>query len=170
GRSSGVSPSACCSRCATATASGPNQGAPTCARLAQVTSARVWLARPGRLRATHRFSTVQCAVRAAASAFASRTASTASAAATSGTRHEYWIWAIEAGRLSAVACPAVRIASLSDQPPVAGSIESCVVLVSEYMVNSAAFAPGARAAEWEAGMGLSGSAYPQVSGSGQVKV
>jgi hypothetical protein len=43
-----------------------------------------------------------------------------------------------------------------------------VALVSEYIVKSATFAPGARAAECAAAMGLSLAAAGQVSGSSQM--
>jgi hypothetical protein len=47
--------------------------------------------------------------------------------------------------LSAVQLPAARIASFIDQPPLWGSIDSCVALVSPYIVVRATLAPGARA-------------------------
>jgi hypothetical protein len=51
--------------------------------------------------------------------------------------------------LSAVACPATRIASLSDHEPVCGSIASRVYFDVVYIRHTASRAAGARAAVWE---------------------
>src|SRR5215472_659 len=56
---------------------------------------------------------------AAAAALRSSTAVTCSAISMVGTRRMYWISASPAGRLSAVAWPAVRIASLMGQHGIA---------------------------------------------------
>src|SRR5699024_6013270 len=135
-------------------------------------SASTWFARPGRLLATHRSSTSQWAMEAAAAALRSRTARTCSAISTSGVRHEYCNLATRCGRLSAVACPSVRMASEKLHPPVAGSIESSIVRLDVYICDSATLAPGARAAECEAGIGEFGSALEscQVSGWSQTKL
>ncbi len=72
-----------------------------------------------------------------------------SSIATLGARPEYWIWAKRGARLSEVAKPAPRIASLSVQVPVCGSIASLVYLEVVYIRQSASSAPGARAPVWE---------------------
>ena len=123
------------------------------------------MATPGRLRATQRVCSSQCAAAAAWRALASSTPSTASAIATSGVRQLYCSWASGAGRLSAVKLPADRIASFSDQPPVCGSIDSWVAFVRAYIVVRATFAPGARAAECAAAIGPPPGAGDQSDGS-----
>ena len=84
----------------------------------------------------------------------------------SAVRHENCTRATRCGRLSAVACPSVRIASEKLQPPVDGSIESSIAREDEYICVIERFAPGARAAECEAGIGEFGSALDSCHDSG----
>ena len=86
-----------------------------------------------------------------------------------GTRIMYWISASPAGRLSAVAWPAVRIASLIDQPPWCGSMESRSALEAMYIIISASLAPGARTAECDCGIGAPSPLAPSASGWSQTK-
>ncbi len=72
--------------------------------------------------------------------------------------------------IGAVACPAVRIASLRLQPPLNERLEASFILVRLYMVNSASVAPGARGALWACGIGESAGAASQFSGSSQWKL
>src|SRR5215469_13076618 len=65
-----------------------------------------------------------------------------------GQRLAYWIWLKLGARLSAVAWPAARIASLIVQVPVCGSMDSLVILLVMYMRQTASMAPGARAEVW----------------------
>src|SRR5215813_1837303 len=65
-----------------------------------------------------------------------------------GQRLAYWIWLKLGARLSAVAWPAARIASLMVQVPVCGSIDSLVILLVMYIRQTASIAPGARAIVW----------------------
>src|SRR5919108_724550 len=62
-----------------------------------------------------------------------------------GARLAYWIWLKLGARLSEVACPAARIASLIVQVPVCGSIASLVYFEAVYIRQTASMAPGARA-------------------------
>src|SRR3569833_1802683 len=125
---------------------------------------------PGRDRLTQIRRQRQCAAIATASALLSSTRRTNTAKPKTNTHQKNKICATWAGRLSAVACPAVRIASEIDQPVVKGSIEDCSCLVRANIVNSASLAPGARAAMCEAGIGLDASAVLQYSGSTHSKL
>ncbi len=72
-------------------------------------------------------------------------------------------------RLSAVAWPPIRIASLRLQAPVCAHMESRVSLLAVYICTSASVAPGARAVVWASGIGAPGSML-QSSGRSHRKV
>jgi hypothetical protein len=94
---------------------------------------------------------------------------TCSAMATVGTRAMYMISASGAGGLSAVAWPAVRLASLTDQLSPDGRRYSRAALPCRNICTTASFAPGARGAAWDAGIGESAPPPGQVSGRSQRK-
>src|SRR5215831_12921886 len=104
-----------------------------------------WLGRPGRVFVTQPLRTVQWVMAATWSALLSRTAKMRSCMGSVGARLAYWIWLKFGARLSAVAWPAARIASLVVQVPVCGSIASLVYFEVVYMRQTASMAPGARA-------------------------
>src|ERR1700746_694726 len=101
-----------------------------------------WLGRPGRVLVTHSLRTVQCVIFATCSALLSRTTELRSCSSRVGHRLAYCIWLKPGARLSAVAWPPARIASLMVQVPVWGSIASFVILLVMYMRHTASMAPG----------------------------
>src|SRR5215510_3288828 len=104
-----------------------------------------WLGRPGRVLVTQPLRNVQLVIAATCSALLSRMEKILSCIASVGALLAYWIWAKFGARLSAVAWPAPRIASLMVQVPVWGSIASLVYFEVVYIRQTASMAPGARA-------------------------
>src|ERR1017187_3447858 len=120
----GVRPSSRWMAWAASIASSSQSGGPASLMLSKVSLAMTWLGNPGRDFTTQVLRQRQWLALAAASALLSRARETCSAISIVGTRQIYWIWERWAGRLSAVAWPAVRIASLIDQPWLKGSVEA----------------------------------------------
>src|SRR5215470_19324460 len=104
-----------------------------------------WFGRPGRVFVTQPLRKVQWVMAATWSALLSSTAKMRSCMASVGARLAYWIWLKLGARLSEVAWPAARIASLIVQVPVCGSIASFVYFEAVYIRQTASMAPGARA-------------------------
>src|SRR4051812_36100349 len=107
-----------------------------------------WFGSPARVLVIHAFVTVQWVIAAIWSALRSSTSNTVSHMASVGPRIEYWICPMPGAMLSAAACPAIGMNSLSVQLPACGSIDSFIILEFVYIRQTASMAPGARAMAW----------------------